>query len=198
MIENVPRLCVVLCVVIAAIGAWTDFRTRQIPNWLTFGGMAAGVALQALAGHYHLEVKQFGGQSALGGAVHAMLGAVVCGAPLYLLFRKQIEREDGTMDDVSGGGDVKMVAAMGALLGLYFGLEMVFMCLAATSVLTMARLAWHGRLLRVLSNALFLSINPILPKKWRRRITAELLHKVRMGVPMLLGSVMYAVLRLAR
>ena len=198
MIQYLPQLCVVLCVVIAAIGAWTDYRTRQIPNWLTFGGIALGVALQALLGHRGIEMAQFGGETAVGGIVHALLGAVVCGLPLWVLFRKEIEREDGTMDTVSGGGDVKILAAMGALLGLYYGLELEFLCLAATSVLTLARLAWHGRLLRVLSNALFLALNPILPKKWRRRITAELLHKVRLGVPILLGTVMFAVHRLAR
>lgn len=198
MIRYLPQLCVLLCVVIAAIGAWTDYRTRQIPNWLTFGGIALGVALQSVLGHHQFEAQQFGGQSAAGGALHALLGAVVCGLPLWVLFRKEIEREDGTMDTVSGGGDVKILAAMGALLGLYYGLELEFLCLAATSVLTLARLAWHGRLLRVLSNALFLALNPILPKKWRRRITAELLHKVRLGVPILLGTVMFAVHRLAR
>ncbi len=198
MIQYLPQLCVVLCVVIAAVGAWTDYRTRQIPNWLTFGGIGLGVALQALLGHRGIEMAQFGGETAIGGIVHALLGAVVCGLPLWVLFRKEIEREDGTMDTVSGGGDVKILAAMGALLGLYYGLELEFLCLAATSVLTLARLAWHGRLLRVLSNALFLALNPILPKKWRRRITAELLHKVRLGVPILLGTVMFAVHRLAR
>ncbi len=197
MIVWVPRLCILLCVVIAAIGAWTDYRTRQIPNWLTFGGIVVGVALQALAGQYRVEDMQFGGQTALGGVLHSLLGAVVCGLPLWVLFRKQIQREDGTLDQVSGGGDVKILAAMGALLGLYHGLGLEFLCLAATSVLTLARLAWHGRLLRVLSNALFLAINPILPKKWQRRITAELLHKVRMGVPILLGTLMFAVNRLA-
>lgn len=197
MIVWVPRLCILLCVLIAAIGAWTDYRTRQIPNWLTLGGVVLGVALQALAGQYRVEDMQFGGQTALGGVFHAVLGAVVCGLPLWVLFRKQIQREDGTFDNVSGGGDVKILAAMGALLGLYHGLGLEFLCLAATSVLTLARLAWHGRLLRVLSNALFLAINPILPKKWQRRITAELLHKVRMGVPILLGTVMFAVNRLA-
>lgn len=197
MIVWVPRLCILLCVVIAAIGAYTDYRTRQIPNWLTLGGLVVGVGLQALAGQYRVEDMQFGGQTALGGVAHAILGALVCGMPLWVLFRKQIQREDGTLDNVSGGGDVKILAAMGALLGLYHGLGLEFLCLAATSVLTLARLAWHGRLLRVLSNALFLAINPILPKKWQRRITAELLHKVRMGVPILLGTVMFAVNRLA-
>ncbi len=197
MIAWLPRVCVVLCVVLAAVAAWTDFRTRQVPNWLTFGGMALGVALQSLAGHYRIEGQQFGGPNALWGAMHAVVGAVVCGLPFWVLFRKEIPLEDGTMDAVSGGGDVKLLAAMGALLGLYYGLELEFLCLAATTVLTLARLAWHGRLLRVLSNALFLAINPVLPKKWRRRITAELLHKVRLGVPTLLGTVMFAVNRLA-
>ena len=162
MVEWVPRLSIVLCVVIAAIGAYTDFRTRQIPNWLTFGGIGAGIALQSLAGHLHIEHMQYGGLSAAGGAFHAVLGALVCGMPLWVLFRKQVERDDGTTENVSGGGDVKIIAAMGALLGMFHGLGLTFLCLAATSVITMARLAWHGRLLRVLSNALFLAINPIL------------------------------------
>jgi prepilin peptidase CpaA len=197
LIAWVPRLCLLLCVVLAAVGAFTDYRTRQIPNWLTFGGMVLGIVLQALMGQYQVEDQQFGGQTALGGISHALLGAVVCGLPMWLLFYKQVQREDGSFDNVSGGGDVKILAAMGALLGLYHGLGLVFLCLVATSVLAMARLAWHGRLLRVLSNVLFLPLNPILPKRWQRPITAELLHKVRMGVPILVGTVMFAIHRLA-
>lgn len=197
MIVWVPRLCLLLCVVIAAIGAWTDYRTRQIPNWLTFGGLGAGIVLQAIAGHYRIEGHNFGGQTAVGGALHALLGAAVCALPLWVLFRKQVQREDGSMDYVSGGGDVKILAAQGALLGLYFGLELEFLCLSATAVITLARLAWHGRLLRVLSNTLFIAFNPILPRKWRRNIHAELLHKVRLGVPILLGTLMFTANRLA-
>jgi Flp pilus assembly protein protease CpaA len=197
VIARVHEISVVACVLLAAVGAWTDFRTRQIPNWLTLGGIVFGIALQAFAGHHQIERAQFGGQTPQGGIGHALLGAVVCSAPFIFLFYKQIQRDDGSADHVSGGGDAKIIAAMGAILGLYDGLELTFLCMAATAVLTLARLAWHGRLLRVLSNSLFLVLNPILPKRWQRRITAELLHKVRLGIPMFVGTLMFAINKLA-
>jgi len=70
-----------------------DLRRRQVPNWLTAGGAAAGLACAAWHGWHGL------GTAAAG----ALVGFLIL---LPLHWR-------GAM----GGGDVKLMAAFGALLG---------------------------------------------------------------------------------
>ncbi len=82
-----------LCV--AVVGCVCDLRSRRIPNVLTFGAAAAAFA-------YHLTTGGVGalGQSALGWLV----GVLVFIVPFALRGL--------------GGGDVKLVAALGAWIGL--------------------------------------------------------------------------------
>lgn len=80
--------------VVAALAAAFDVRERRIPNWLTVGGLAAGLALGGL-----------GGWAGLGWAAAGAVVAFALGLPLFLL---------GGL----GGGDVKLLAAVGALVGL--------------------------------------------------------------------------------
>jgi len=80
--------------IIGAAACVTDLHSRRIPNWLTFGAAAVGIATQFA----------IGGQ---GGAQHAMAGWVTglfLFMPMFLL---------GGM----GAGDVKLLAALGAWLG---------------------------------------------------------------------------------
>lgn len=77
-----------------AIAAVIDFRQRRIPNWLTFGLMAAGLGRAAMIG-------------SVAGVQHALLGIVIGGAIPLVLY----------MISALGGGDVKLLAAIGAWLG---------------------------------------------------------------------------------
>ena len=84
----------VLTFAVAAAGCATDLRSRRIPNWLT-----GGAATMALA--YHLWT---GGPSAL---LLSLAGLLVGGAIFFLPFAL------GGL----GGGDVKLLAALGAWAG---------------------------------------------------------------------------------
>ncbi|WP_321470819.1 prepilin peptidase [uncultured Paludibaculum sp.] len=78
------------------IAAFCDIRSRNIPNWLTVGGVVAGLALHPyLAGWAGLKFS--GGGFGL---------AVLMFIPLFVL-------------RWLGGGDVKLMAAVGALAGAY-------------------------------------------------------------------------------
>ena len=78
------------------IGAVSDVRAKRIPNWLTYGSLAAGMALRAW-----LE-----GWRGLGQGV---LGVLVGGGVFFLLYLV------GGM----GAGDVKLIAAVGAWVGVH-------------------------------------------------------------------------------
>jgi leader peptidase (prepilin peptidase)/N-methyltransferase len=95
---------------------WTDMEERLLPDELTLGGLAAGLAFTAA-----VPVR-----SALGGVLlsiwgwrpnslfNAALGAVILTVPLWFiayLWGLAIKRE------AMGLGDVKLLAAMGAFLG---------------------------------------------------------------------------------
>ena len=83
-----------IAVGLAAVGCAFDIRTRRIPNALTFGAAAAGFG-------YHTVT---GGLSALGGSAAGWLvGVLMFFVPFVLRGL--------------GGGDVKLLAALGAWVG---------------------------------------------------------------------------------
>ena len=92
---SLPHLSLqVLLALLAALAAVSDLRTRTIPNWLTGGGFAAAVALQALSG----------GLEGLLAAAKGFGVAMAIYLPLNLL-------------RAMGGGDLKLMAALGAAAG---------------------------------------------------------------------------------
>jgi prepilin peptidase CpaA len=78
----------------AGASALVDLRTRRVPNPLTLGIAALGIALAA-SGHGTASLW-----AALGGCAVGLLAML----PGYLI-------------GATGGGDVKLVAAMGTMLG---------------------------------------------------------------------------------
>ncbi|MCA9581994.1 MAG: prepilin peptidase, partial [Myxococcales bacterium] len=87
-----------IAIAITAISAVTDTRTGHIPNWITFPPiLLAPIGYGLFFGWYGF------GQS--------VLGLLACGVVPYFMFWQ------GGM----GGGDVKLFAALGALLGWQLG-----------------------------------------------------------------------------
>jgi len=154
-------------VVIAAVGAITDWRTGHIPNWLTLPPLVIAPIAHGLA---------FG----VRGLLLSVGGLIACGLVPYFLFRR----------DAMAGGDVKLFAALGAVLGVFGGIEAQFLAFIAGALFALGRLAWRGRLLRTLGNSFYVGLNPILPKKWRREIPVELLESTRLGVAIFVGTVL--------
>lgn len=83
-----------VAVAVAAMACVTDLRVRRIPNWLTFGGAAAGVLASGAAD----------GWPGVGSAIGGWALGLALFLPLFLLRGM-------------GGGDVKLLAALGACLG---------------------------------------------------------------------------------
>jgi prepilin peptidase CpaA len=107
----------------ASTAAITDLASRRIPNWLTFGTLIMGVLINAWLGGF--------------GGVAGALGGAALGLAMLLPFYVA-----GAM----GAGDVKLLAALGALLGpqLLFSAA-VYMALAG-GALSLVVLLQRGRL----------------------------------------------------
>jgi prepilin peptidase CpaA len=157
-VAHAGLVALTLMIGVAAIAAITDRRDGTIPNWLTLPAIAAGLALHTLA---------FG----VPGLRAAMFGLLACGLVPYLLFRME----------AMGGGDVKLLAAIGALGGLTLGLEAQLLALVVAGSWATARLVWRGGLGRMLSNAMRLAANPLLPRRYRRPIEREAMTPMRLG-----------------
>jgi prepilin peptidase CpaA len=83
----------VVLVVVLVVASWTDVTTRRIPNWLTISAIVAGLAVRASIG-----LAPFGG-GALGLAVACLLAL-----PFFAT-------------GVLGGGDAKLLMAVGTFMG---------------------------------------------------------------------------------
>jgi prepilin peptidase CpaA len=82
---------------------------------------------------------------------------------------------------------VKLLAAIGALLQWRAGIEAEFYAFLAAAIIAPARLAYEGKLLKVLGNSLALVVNPFRPKERRRQITPEMMTSVRFGPAIFVG-----------
>jgi prepilin peptidase CpaA len=151
-----------------------DWRQREIPNGLTFGTLGAAVVAHAIAGAI--------GTGPLGGlrdAGWSVVGSIACGIVPFVFWRM----------GAFGGGDVKMLAALGALLQPMQGIEAEFYAVIVAAIFAPARLAWEGKLLQVLGNSAAIMINPLLPKARRRTIAPEALTQIRFGPAIFAGVV---------
>lgn len=88
-----PVLQAVLAVVVL-IAAYFDFRWRRIPNWLVLSGLLVGIALNAFLYEW----------AGLRGSLEGLGLGLLIYLPLYALRGM-------------GAGDVKLMAAVGALVG---------------------------------------------------------------------------------
>ncbi len=154
-----------LALALVAGAAFTDARTGHIPNQLTLPPLV-------IAPVYYLF--WWGATS----AALSVLAAVLCAIVPYLMFRK----------DAAGGGDVKLLAAVGAVGGASFGIETQIFGFAVAAFFSILLLAYRGRLLITLVNAMRLAISPFLPRRMRKVPRSEAMSTIRMGVPFFVGA----------
>jgi prepilin peptidase CpaA len=121
-------IALTLVLVIAAIAAYTDVRTRRIPNALPAALLAAGVTLHALHGWQSAAIS-----------IGLFLGVFAFGTFLFSF-------------KLIGGGDVKLMAAAAAALGWPDTAVFLLYTMVAGGLLGVALSVAHGRLRPVCDN----------------------------------------------
>ncbi|MFN7935859.1 MAG: prepilin peptidase [Bryobacteraceae bacterium] len=159
-------------VVLAAV---LDFRSRTVPNWLTVSGAVTGVALHAaLSGWGGLKFSLLG----LG------LGFLIF-LPLFALRGM-------------GGGDVKLMAAIGAMAGVSNTFVIFILTAVLGGMLAIGMLLWKGGMGRTLRN-----VGHILsqlgkgkaPHAGRPELDIDQSSSLKLpyAIPMALGTLLYLV-----
>lgn len=125
---------------VVTIAAFFDIRSHRIPNWLSYGGIALGVLLAGVV-------------AGLDGVLNSLLGFAAAFIPLLLMF----------IGGSVGGGDVKLMGAVGALLGFPAGLNALISSILVGGFCAAIILLWQGRLWPILKRAASLAWSKVYP-----------------------------------
>lgn len=152
--------------ILLVIATVVDVRSRRIPNWLTYTGTVLGLLLSGLASGFSID--RDAGESVWAvrlGLVawqDSLIGCLACGGIMlagYVLFPGAI-----------GGGDLKLLAMMGAFLGLHSGLEALLWTMVLSGCLAVIVLIWHVGAWTLLA-ALGRAIWSLVRGRWPDRAT---------------------------
>jgi prepilin peptidase CpaA len=102
------------------VATYTDVRAHKIYNWTTYPGILLGFFLS-----WYFE--------GVGGFQNSFSGFLACGLIMIVCF---------LLFDI-GGGDVKLIAMMGAFLGLYDGIQALLITFIFGSAMGMVILIWQ-------------------------------------------------------
>jgi prepilin peptidase CpaA len=169
----------IAAVLISAIAAIQDFRRGLIPNWATLGGIVAGILGHAIHGWLSDDWS-----AGLAHAGWSLGGLVFCSLAPLAMYRS------GAM----GGGDVKLFAAIGALCQPLLGIEAQMYALVVAAIVAPARLAYEGKLLRVLSDSLSIFLSSFRAQAQRATVPHEAQTWFRLGPAVFVGMLVTLVI----
>jgi prepilin peptidase CpaA len=162
----------ILATIPAVVAGWTDLRSRRIPNWLTVPALFLGIGINALALGWS-------------GAKDALLGAGLgLGLLLPFVLLKSL-----------GGGDWKLVGALGAFLGPRRLIAVLVITVLAAGGMAVILVVWKkriGQTLRNLAQMLASMFTLHLPGPELSLDNPDAL-KVPFGVAVAVAAVLYTV-----
>jgi len=148
-----PTIPMLAAAALALIAMLLDLRARRIPNWLTGGGLLLGLATNLLLGSL-----SDGASGAVSGGLSALAGAAL---GFGLLFPFYMLRVNG-LGHAVGAGDVKLLAALGAVVGLHALVSIAVYAALAGAVQAIVILANQGHLKIILHQTLVMGTVPTL------------------------------------
>lgn len=171
---NSEHLPFFIALAASVVACWTDLRTGRIPNWVSLGALGAGLALAVLRG---LFARQ-GAFGPIAAVASAAVGGAVCGFVPYVLWRT------GGL----GGGDIKLLAALGVLCGPKWGAYAETYAFAAGVVYAVGILAAHGGLARTMGNVRTMVANGLRSKGRRLPLPHRQMTPVKFAPAILVGT----------
>ena len=129
MLLSNPRYSILFALLLAA--SISDCRRYKIPNWLTFGGSAFALIYSAFI--------PFSAHLGFGWSLGGFALGLCFMLPLYML---------GMM----GAGDVKLMAMVGAFLGMTNTVYAIAFVFVSGGAAALAYSIWHHSLLRMVGN----------------------------------------------
>ena len=131
--SRLTPLLEVSLILLCMVTAFTDIRSRRIPNWAVITGFFAG-----LAGNTYTS-----GWMGMKSALMGFLCAFAVYLPLYLLQGR-------------GAGDLKLMAAIGAIIGIPNWFYMLIITSILGGFVAVGFLLMRGGLWRALGNSIFI------------------------------------------
>jgi len=129
-------LATVLLLGLVLVATLTDLRRHKIYNWTTYPGILGAIGLNGLGSWLlaaglaeETQLKSLGWLP----VEESLFGFLACGLPMlvcFVMFR-------------IGGGDVKLVAMLGAFLGPYWGLEAMLWTFLLGACMGLIVLVWR-------------------------------------------------------
>jgi prepilin peptidase CpaA len=138
MLERLAPATQIVLALIVLIAGYYDIRWRRIPNWLTLPSLVIGLAL-----NYFLYGTGTLSTPGLASAFIGVLLAMLLNFPLYLLHAR-------------GAGDVKLLAALGALIGWRDWLAVFILSGIIGGILAVVLMLAKGRFRKTLWNTGYL------------------------------------------
>src|SRR5687768_13403100 len=139
-------IATLLCVAFVIVASVTDVRSRKIYNATTYPGIATALALNAAGSIWAYatdrELAEVPHYDLMGwiGIGESLVGFVACGFLMLVCF----------VFFGVGGGDVKLLAMVGAFLGLHQGVEALLWTFILGGCLGVIVLVWRLGLLTLL------------------------------------------------
>jgi prepilin peptidase CpaA len=144
---------------VAVTCAVTDLWKGKIYNAVTYPAMVLGVVLALV-------------QHGAPGIFFALGGFAVGFFPAFVLFAL------GGM----GGGDVKLLGAIGAIAGAVAATETLILAFVFGGIFALGKLAWHGKLFATLGRTMRAIVGYAVPGVGRAQAAPEGRLEVRFGV----------------
>lgn len=176
-----------LTLAVTAVAAWTDLRKGEIPNLLTGLAFVAGVV-----GHAAFGAVEGGVRGCAVAVGWSLAGAIACAAPVLPLFVR------GAL----GGGDLKLFAALGALVHPMEGLELEIHALVVAVLVAVGQMVHRGVLFDTVVRSVRVAFGTIRRRKASSSdgsktpdVPPQLLTWFRLGPSIFAGSVLTWLLR---
>lgn len=125
----IPLSTCALLMIVVIIASVYDFRYRRIPNWLVGAGAFAGIVSNTVTSGWH----------GLSGSSLGLLTGFLLYLPLYIVRAR-------------GGGDVKLLAAIGAIVGAWTCVVITIFSALLGGIVGLALILWKKRLSKTLLN----------------------------------------------